>query len=148
MNQKKKANELLTHYLTALAGGGAVGAGVGAAAGSMLFEADQANKPEYARRLTSQQHATNDAATWDRETPMDYLTIQGIRQALMGGRLSGDQLDELLLAQALSPRVEFLTTDIHDFGKTPGVFDDPRYPAMQERYRIEKEKNDKALGLA
>ena len=148
MTNSQKAQDLLTNYVTALVGAGALGTGVGAAAGSMMFENDQASKPEYARRLTSEQHAINDASTWERETPHDYLTIQGIRQALMGGRLSGEQLDELLLAQALSPRVEFLTTDIHDFGKTPGVYDDPRYPAMIERARIEKEKNDKALGLS
>ena len=147
MNKKEQSQNLLKSYIAALLGGGALGAGLGAAGGSILFEASEDSKPGYAQRMTSEEHAIRDAAQWSRDTPRDYISIQGIRQALMGGRLTADQLDEMLLAQEFSPRVEFLTGDIHNFGKQPGRYNDPRRPAMTERFIAEKEKNNKELGL-
>lgn len=148
MNNKDKANNLLTHYITALIGAGALGAGAGAAGGSLLYEADQAAKPSYAQRKTVGEHALSNGEGWDRETERDYAMIEGIRQAMMGGRMSDATVDEMMLAGEVNPRVAYLLGDIHNFGaRNPEKYDDPREPAMRQRIDNEHQSNKQALGL-
>jgi hypothetical protein len=148
MNNKAKANNLLTNYITAISGAGALGAGVGAVGGSLMFEADQASKPSYAQRRTVGEHALSNGEGWDRDTERDYAMIEGIRQAMMGERMNEATVDEMMLAGEVSPRVAFLLGDIHEFGaRNPDNYNDPRYPAMQEMIKIERIKNRQELGL-
>ena len=148
MNKKEKANNLLTNYVTALIGAGALGAGAGAASGSLMFEADQASKPSYSQRKTVAEHALSNGQGWDRDTERDYAMIEGIRQALMGERMNEATVDEMMLAGEVSPRVAFLLGDIHEFGsRNPENYNDPRYPAMVEVIKNESNKNRQELGL-
>ena len=148
MNNKDKANNLLTHYITALIGAGALGAGAGAAGGSLLYEADQAAKPSYAQRKTVTEHALSNGEGWDRDTERDYATIEGIRQAMLGDRMSEATVDEMMLSGEVSPRVAFLLGDIHEFGaRNPQNYDDPRVPAMRARIENERQSNRQVLGL-
>ena len=148
MNNKDKANNLLTNYVTGILGAGALGAGAGAVGGSLMFEVDQASKPSYAQRKTVEEHALSNGKAWDRDTERDFAMIEGIRQALMGERMNEATVDEMMLAGEVSPRVAFLLGDIHEFGaRNPENYNDPRYPTMQAMIKNESIQNRQELGL-
>ena len=148
MQNKEKANNLLTNYITGILGAGALGAGAGAVGGSLMSEAAESSKPSYAQKMTVTNHALSNGEGWDRDTERDYAMIEGIRQALMGERMSQATVDEMMLAGEVSPRVAFLLGDIHDFGaRNPENYDDPRLPAMRAMIKNESIKNRQGLGL-
>ena len=148
MDKKEKAQNLLTNYITALVGAGALGAGAGAAGGSLLFEADQASKPTYSQRQTVLEHAIDNGTGWNTDTERDYATIEGIRQAMMGGRMSDATVDEMMLSGEVNPRVAFLLGDIHEFGaRNPQNYEDPRVLQMRAAIEQERQKNIKQLAL-
>ena len=99
----------------------------GAAANSMLFEADQAGKSVPYQRLTEEQHAIDNArsAIERGESPEDYAVYEGIRQGLIGGAITPTDVNRMIIEGQLSPRAELLVSDIHDSGG-PELSTDPR----------------------
>ena len=92
-----------------MGGSGLAGAGIG----SMMFEADEASKPVYNRRLTEAQHAVDNARGYD-EAPEDFAIYEGIRQGLIGGAIQPMDVNRMIIEGRLSPRAELLISDIHD----------------------------------
>ena len=103
--------------------GAAMGLG-GAAVNSMLFEADQASKRPWDRRMTEAQHAVDNAGGYD-EAPEDYAIYEGIRQGLIGGAITPTDVNRMIIEGQLSPRAELLVSDIHDHSG-PELSVDPR----------------------
>jgi hypothetical protein len=113
--------------------GVAVGAGMagGSALTSAMSEAAEQAKPVYARRLTEEQHAIDNArGSIERgESPEDYAMYEGIRQGLIGGLITPTDVNRMIIEGQLSPRAELLVSDIHDAGG-PELHTNPREVAM------------------
>lgn len=102
-----------------MAGQIALGAGAGAA-GLLLAQylAEQAT-PEHARRMTQGGHARNNIGgfreKFTKVTPEEMALYEGIRQGLMAGEISGEEVNMLAAQGRLPDRVMALLNDVHDW---------------------------------
>ena len=95
-----------------------------------------AGKPSHAHYNTQTGHALNNAKRgWTDLSDQDYAVVEGIRQGLMGDRITNQELDQMILAKEISARQAYLLGDVHDFGASGGIYDDPRYPEALEYLR-------------
>ena len=87
-----------------------------------------AGKPSHAHYNTQTGHAINNAERgWTNLSDQDYAVVEGIRQGLMGNRITADELDQMIMAQEITARQAYLLGDVHDFGSSGKAFNDPRY---------------------
>ena len=78
----------------------------------------------------------------------DYAVVEGVRQALMGGVMSNDELNRLIMDGAITPKQAFLIGDIHNFEPPSGVdYNDPRVQAVYEEGRAQRILRQEQLGL-
>ena len=150
MNKQKLAEALLNKYVLGV-GAGAAGLGAGAALGSVAFENHQNSLPHYQQRLTLPERATRDSqGDWGQyTTPEEYMMIQGISQGLIGGSITGDDLNEMIMSGSLPPVVQFLTNDIHDMGHYLATNpNDPRYDQFIAREKAGEDEWFKRTGYS
>lgn len=109
-------------------------AGVGAALGAgglalAQYLAEQAI-PAHGREMTQLDHAKNNLrgflAEHKKVTPVEMALYEGIRQGMMAGEISSEQVFALAASGKLPARVVTLLTDVTDFGQ---------YGALPERYQ-------------
>jgi len=102
------------------AGGAAAGAGAGVFAGMSIGEALEQqyedSLPAYRQPKTVEEHAQYYGALTPDETPEDYAMVEGVRQALLGGRMEAVDVDRMAIEGQFNERQLFLLGDIHDFG--------------------------------
>lgn len=84
------------------------------------YLSDQAT-PSYARKMSQEEHARNNLGgfrnKYSKVTPGEMALYEGIRQGLMAGEISGQEVNQLAASGALPDRVLTLLMDVHDFGK-------------------------------
>lgn len=97
--------------------GGAAGAGLaGASIGEALEDQYEASLPAYNQPKTVIDHAQYYGALTPNETPEDYMMVEGVRQALLGGRMEAVDVDRMAIEGKFNSRQLELLGDIHDFG--------------------------------
>ena len=126
------------------AAGAVVGGIAGAGLNSAAFEASEQAKPVYNRRLTEAQHARDNAslAIESGEDPLDYAIYEGIRQGLIGGAITPQDVNRMLIEEDFSERARLLIGDIHD-SSGPELQTNPRLIAQL----IEEDGGDGAAYL-
>lgn len=110
--------------------GAALGTGVVLGAGGLALAQHmiEQGKPAYAREMTQEEHARNNLAGM-RERGVnvkDLAMFEGIRQGLMAGEISGEELYGLVESGKVPARVVSLLKDVIDLGAympspVPGV---------------------------
>lgn len=77
--------------------------------------------PEHRRRMLQDEHARSNLGGFRARHPevdiKEMALYEGLRQALMAGEITGDELNALAKAGKLPPDVITLVTDIHDWGR-------------------------------
>jgi len=106
----------------ALAGGTALGAGGLVLAQHLMEQA----KPLHAREMTQEAHARNNIGglreRGDGTSVKDLALYEGIRQGLMAGEITGQEVYALRESGKLPQRVVELLQDVIDFGAyMPGL---------------------------
>lgn len=100
----------------ALAGGGVLGAG-GLALAQHLIEQ---GVPSYAREMTQEEHAVNNIGGLRERgggtSVKDLALYEGIRQGLMAGEITGEEVYALKESGKLPQRVVELLHDVIDLG--------------------------------
>lgn len=105
---------------------GQVLGGVGATGGGMLLGAAamdaatgptleelNAGKPSWAHYNTQVGHATNNAERmWTDLSQEDYAVVEGVRQALMGNRVTREEVIALADQGVISPKQFFYLGDV------------------------------------
>jgi len=98
-----------------------VGAGAGTAYAGMsiadaLEQQYEDSQPAYNQPKTVQEHAQYYGQTLPDENPEDYMVFEGVRQALLGGRMEAVDVDRMAIEGRFNSRQMELLGDIHDFG--------------------------------
>ena len=100
--------------IAALAG---AGAGAAALAGGQAVAA--AGTPAHSRPGTQEELAKRNMGgmlqTYSKVTPMELATYEGIRQGLMAGEITGEQVNAMAREGEIPDRVMVLLTDVHDW---------------------------------
>lgn len=100
--------------MTALAG---AGAGAAALAGGQAIAASAL--PKHSQPGTQDELARRNMQgmlqTYSKVTPLELATYEGIRQGLMAGEITGEQVNTMAKAGQLPKRVMVLLTDVHDW---------------------------------
>ena len=127
MTQHDLANALLNKYVGAIAAGG-IGVAAGNAMAGPSLDDLNSGKPSHQHYMTQIGHAQNNAARgWTDLSDQDYAVVEGVRQGLMGDRITNQELDQMILNQDISARQAYLLQDVHNFGGHSDAFKDPRY---------------------
>jgi len=127
MTNKDLANVLLNKYIGAIAAGG-IGVAAGNAMAGPSLDDLNAGKPSHQHYMTQIGHAQNNAARgWTDLSDQDYAVVEGVRQALMGDRITNQELDQMIMNQDISARQAYLLSDVHNFGMHSDTTNDPRY---------------------
>ena len=100
------------HALSAL-GGTAVGAAVMDSMQGPTLEDLNAGKPAYAHYNTQIGHAVNNATRmWKDLSQEDYAVVEGMRQALMGDRITSEEVHALARNKAITDQQYFYLLDV------------------------------------
>ena len=127
MTRQDLANALLNKYVGAITAGG-IGVAAGNAMAGPSLEDLNAGKPSHQHYMTQIGHAQNNAGRgWTDLSDQDYAVVEGIRQGLMGDRITNQELDQMIMNQDITARQAYLLQDVHNFGRSNETFDDPRY---------------------
>ena len=127
MTKQDLVNALLNKYVGAITAGGIGVAAGNAMAGSSLEDLN-AGKPSHQHYMTQTGHAQNNAARgWTDLSDQDYAVVEGVRQGLMGDRITNQELDQMIMNQDITARQAYLLQDVHNFGGAVETFNDPRY---------------------
>ena len=126
MTKQDLANALLNKYVGAIAAGG-IGVAAGNAMAGPSLDDLNVGKPSHQHYMTQIGHARNNAARgWTDLSDQDYAVVEGVRQGLMGDRITNEELDQMIMNKDITARQAYLLGDVHNFGRS-GSFDDPRY---------------------
>jgi len=129
MTKQDLANGLLNKYVGAIAAGG-IGVAAGNAMAGPSLDDLNAGKPSHQHYMTQIGHAQNNAARgWTDLSDQDYAVVEGVRQGLMGDRITNQELDQMIMNQDISARQAYLLGDVHNFGSSSETFNDPKYEA-------------------
>lgn len=96
--------------------GGAVSAFAGMSIADALEQQYEESLPAYKQPKTVQEHAQYYGETLPDENPEDYMVFEGVRQALLGGRMEAIDVDRMAIEGQFNERQLSLLGDIHDFG--------------------------------
>ena len=78
----------------------------------------------------------------------DYAVYEGVRQALMGGVMSKNELNTLIYNGTINEKQAFLIGDVHNFEPPEGVsYDDPRVKEIQTAGIMQGEMRREQLGV-
>ena len=118
----------------------------------MNLQEDQAQQFLNERMPSHLQHnnAKYFANTHDPEmdSAHDYAVFEGVRQALMAGVMSSDELNMLIMDGSITPKQAFLIGDIHNFEPPPGVDNnDPRIQAVYANDKAQRILRQEQLAL-
>ena len=127
MTKQELAKALLNKYVGAIAAGG-IGVAAGDAMAGPSLDDLNAGKPSHQHHMTQIGHAQNNAARgWTDLSDQDYAVVEGVRQGLMGDRITNQDLDQMILNQEISARQAYLLGDVYNFGSTSETHNDPKY---------------------
>jgi len=100
------------HALSAL-GGTAAGAAVMSSMQGPTLDELNAGKPSHAHYDTQIGHAINNATRgWQDLSHEDYAVVEGIRQALMGDRMTSEEVHALAQSGAITDQQYFYLGDV------------------------------------
>ena len=100
------------HALTGL-GGAAAGALVASAMQEPSLNSLNAGKPSHQHYMTQIGHAQNNAARgWTDLSDEDYAVVEGVRQALMGDRMTSDDVRALAAQGVITDQQYFYLGDV------------------------------------
>ena len=127
MTKQDLANVLLNKYVGAITAGG-IGVAAGNAMAGPSLDDLNAGKPSHQHYMTQIGHAQNNASRgWTDLSDQDYAVVEGVRQGLMGDRITNQELDQMILNQEISARQAYLLGDVHNFGSTSKTYNDSKY---------------------
>ena len=97
----------------AVLGGGLLGAAIHSAATGPTLEELNYGKPSHAHYNTQIGHAINNAERgWTELSDEDYAVVEGMRQALMGNRISSEEVRSLADEGVITPKQLFYLGDV------------------------------------
>jgi hypothetical protein len=110
-----------------LLGVGAAGAG-GYGLNELIRYLEEQRTPMHSQEMTQADHAKNNIGgmreKYSKLAAEELALFEGLRQGMMAGEISGEEINTLALNGDLPPRVMNLLTDVHDWGRVqPYPFD-------------------------
>ena len=97
----------------AVLGGALIGAAINDAASGPTLEELNAGKSSWAHYNTQVGHAINNAGRgWQDLSQKDYAVVEGIRQALMGNRITAEEVEQLAADGVITENQYFYLGDV------------------------------------
>lgn len=98
-----------------------IGAALGAGGLALAQYVQEQSLPAYGRAMTQEEHAIQNLSgfreRYTKVTPEEMAMYEGIRQGLMAGEISGEEVYSMAASKKLPERVVSLLVDVLDFGQ-------------------------------
>lgn len=98
-----------------------IGAALGAGGLALAQYVQELSQPSYGRAMTQEEHARQNLSgfreRYTKVTPEEMAMYEGIRQGLMAGAISSEEVYAMAASKKLPNRVVTLLEDVVDFGQ-------------------------------